>query len=344
VTAWTDRARIAALLQRDRDVLASRTTNAFFARHPDWNGRFGDRGWVRCHDDALHHLGYLAGAVYAGAPHLYAEYASWVVALLEARGMEAAHVTEYLELLGAVAAGALPDPGPELVLEITEDALAASRAPRAAELHAPVPLDAVRSRFLLDALAGDRRAAIDGVRAALSAGASLRDVYEQVFERAQRELGDLWAQDRITVADEHVASAITLAAATSLAREIPAPTRGVALLTGPEGELHQMGLTFVADLLELDGWRVRLVGTNTPRSAVIAAVERHRPDVVGISATLASNLPAAAELARAVRELPAPPTLVVGGRAFRGHDLAAELGAAGAATDLAGARRLFASL
>ena len=46
----------------------------------------------------------------------------------------------------------------------------------------------------------------------------------------------------------------------------------------------------VADVLESAGWDVRFLGTDTPLAGVLQAVEKHRADVLGISATMLFNL------------------------------------------------------
>ena len=93
----------------------------------------------------------------------------------------------------------------------------------------------------------------------------------------------------------------------------------------------------VADVLESDGWVVKFLGTDVPVPAVLAAVDEHRPDVLGISCTMLQNVPRVASLVDSVRERHGDraPRIVVGGGAFRAAPgKAAELGADGWAPDL----------
>ena len=65
----------------------------------------------------------------------------------------------------------------------------------------------------LEALrAGDRRRAFGVVDGARAAGLDLGAIYMEVFQPALREIGRLWQENAITVADEHLATAITQAA------------------------------------------------------------------------------------------------------------------------------------
>src|SRR5690606_23666308 len=68
--------------------------------------------------------------------------------------------------------------------------------------------------YLTAVLGGDRREAFRLVDRACEAGTELSRLYLEVFQPAMREIGRLWQENAITVADEHVATAITQAAMT----------------------------------------------------------------------------------------------------------------------------------
>ncbi|HYO13152.1 MAG TPA: cobalamin B12-binding domain protein, partial [Thermoanaerobaculia bacterium] len=70
--------------------MAEAVTAEFFARHPDWVQRYGDKGWERGIEDAGFHIDFLAGALEVGAPEAFGEYVRWARRVLEARGIAAA--------------------------------------------------------------------------------------------------------------------------------------------------------------------------------------------------------------------------------------------------------------
>jgi methanogenic corrinoid protein MtbC1 len=151
--------------------------------------------------------------------------------------------------------------------------------------------------------------------------------------------------NRITVAEEHMATAITQYVIARVYQEIePTPTTaGRVLVTGVEGELHQLGSNMVADVFEVRGWDVRFLGSNMPHAGILQAIEEHRPDVVGISATVLVSLPKVIRLVGDIRErfASAPPRIIVGGRAFLATPaLCQELATNEPVTDLRGALRL----
>lgn len=200
-------------------------------------------------------------------------------------------------------------------------------------------LELDRSRFLAALLAGDSRAATDVALGAVARGVPVQDVYVEVLQEALYEVGRLWEANLITVAAEHLATAVAQAVVASLYDYLPRPEvpRGALVLTGVEGELHQVGGHIVADTLEADGWDVRFLGADVPLAAVLRAVAEHRPRVLGISCTMLDNLPRVARLVAAVREAfgADAPGILLGGSAFRtAPEKAWELGADAWAPDL----------
>ena len=67
--------------------------------------------------------------------------------------------------------------------------------------------------------------------------------------------------------------------------------RGRPVITGVEGEFHQIGANMVADVLESGGWDVRFLVTQLPHAGILDAVEEHDADLLGISVTMVCNLP-----------------------------------------------------
>jgi methanogenic corrinoid protein MtbC1 len=160
------------------------------------------------------------------------------------------------------------------------------------------------------------------------------------------EVGARWESNRITVAQEHIATAITQYVMARI-YEPPVDTakdKGTIVLTGVEGELHSIGAVMVGDLLELSGWTVRSLGTNLPAASILSVIRETRPSHVGISATMLFNLAAVRQLIEAIRaECRDRVSILVGGAAFRSTpDLWRQVAADGFAADLQGVQTLFA--
>jgi MerR family transcriptional regulator, light-induced transcriptional regulator len=175
------------------------------------------------------------------------------------------------------------------------------------------------AKTFLDAiLAGDRAAAMAMTRDALRRH-GLAYVFEEVVQPAMHRVGELWYENRITVADEHLATATAEAAVVLLYPEIAWPVGGPrGIVTCAEEERHEFGARMVADLLAADGWDTIFLGADTPVDAVVSMTKDVSPIFVGISITLALHLPNARRLIDALRASTPDVKVVAGGRAVSG--------------------------
>lgn len=315
-----------ALAARFADLqrpVAEAVTEEFLRRHPDWVDRYGERGRARGIEDAQFHMDFLSGALVAGEPQAFAEYVRWARRVLEARGIAADFLRENLEQIGEALAARL-DGGmkPAVETAVRAGLLACEGTPGA--IPPPEPEDdlaSARRLYLQAVLRGQRNAARGIVLESHRAGRPLLDLYLKILQPAQYEVGRLWESNVITVAEEHMATAITQSVMAQLYPLMPQqePCRGRIVLTGVQGELHQIGGHMVADVLEAHGWEVRFLGTNMPHASILRVIEEQRPDAVGISTTMLFNLSKVRDLIDAIRALPGPQPhrIVVGGAAFR---------------------------
>ena len=165
------------------------------------------------------------------------------------------------------------------------------------------------------------------------------DMFVEVFQPALYEIGDRWERGELSVAQEHVATAITITQIAGLARR-PRRVDGppLAVLAAIEGEEHVVGLQMLAHLLEVDGWEVALVGAATPTSELVAYVVARVPRVVGLSVGLREHVGSLPSVIALLRAAAPGVTIVVGGLAVAGRgDAVREAGADIHATDAASA-------
>lgn len=318
------RREIAESLRTHRRSIATAVTDDFLRKHPDWSERYGSAARVRGEEDAAFHVDFLAGAVLSGSPASFETYARWTAGVLAARGIEPRFLVENLEQVGRAARGALAeDDAGRLVDEVIAAGVDAVRSFDAGEptgREPDGPWGAERELYLQAIRAGERTAALNIVMETVRRGASVTDVYRDILQPAQYEIGRLWEANEITVATEHMATAVTQYVMAQLYPhlEVPEAFHGTAVVTGVNGELHQVGANMVADVLTAHGWDVKFLGTELPHSGVIEAVEEHDARVVGISVTVLSNLPAVCDLVDELRAAFGERiAILVGGSAFR---------------------------
>lgn len=194
----------------------------------------------------------------------------------------------------------------------------------------------------LEALrAGSRRRAFEVVAEAREAGHDIETLYLDVFQTAMHEVGRLWQMNEMTVAQEHLATAITQGAMALLYDELfdrdAADGSDRPLLIGAcaPNERHEIGLRMLCDLLELRGWDTIFLGATVPDDALAAMVDERKADVLALSASTSPQVSDLATTIRFVRQrTKSAPFVIVGGRAFSDDaELPKRIGADAAAAD-----------
>lgn len=327
---FATRRDVAMAIRRNAAPVAERVTEEFLFRHPDWTERYGDAARKRGLEDAAFHLEFLAAAIESDSTSAFADYARWTSRVLQARGIAPQSLVENLEQLNAALVDVTSDN--QLVAENFKAGVAAALDPiqtRGAT---------TRSVYLQAILGGQRTAALNICLEMLSSGFTVRDVYVDVIQEAQYEIGRLWENNEISVSREHMATAITQFIIAQLYSRIDRSTvvRGNAILSGVSGELHQLGANMMADMLECDGWDVRFLGTQMPPRDILVAIDEHQPKLLGLSATMLFNLHHVEGLIEDVRKtFGGKIVILVGGGAFCAQpDVWREIGADGFGRDL----------
>jgi methanogenic corrinoid protein MtbC1 len=315
-----ERHTLARHLREKKHVVAEVVTEQFLRVHPDWVSRYGERARIMGIEDAAYHVEFLASAVETGSIAAFEDYVRWTARVLTTRGIDPQFVAENLSQVGEALRDVVTPREREFVGPFLDAGIAASRTLNEdTAFPSAVQGDAVRV-FVTALLNGERKSAVTIAVEALRGGASALDVYGDLLQPALYEVGRLWENNQISVADEHMATAIVQYVIGQLydRLEIQAPTRGRMVIAGVPGELHQVGANMAADLLEAHGWDVRFLGANVPERSVLSAIARHDAKVVGLSMTMLPHLPGLRQLVRAIRgTFSAAPRIVVGGRAFQ---------------------------
>ena len=203
--------------------------------------------------------------------------------------------------------------------------------------------DAVRRDYLSAIRRGDRRRAMQVIECARADGLGIERVYLDVLQPSLREVGRLWQANEMSVAEEHMATAITQVVMGRLYDEIVAEAAGgprTAIAACAETERHELGLRMVCDLLERAGWDTTLLGASVPAESLVTIVRDRAPDAVVLSATITPHLPQLRSAISAIRSEmgESSPYIMVGGRLFLDDlSLAERVGADATAEDAAAA-------
>jgi len=178
------------------------------------------------------------------------------------------------------------------------------------------PLTDLFSRYFQALLAGDRRAALRlVVDEGIARGFPVQRLQSEIVQAAQREIGTRWERNEISIAQEHMATAISHLVLSRLFEEAEAaPRLGRRVVVAcVQGERHEFPARLVADYLDLGGFDVTFLGADVPTDDLLRLLRAHLPDLLALSVTMSFNAPALRATVERVRaEMPSMPVMVGG--------------------------------
>ncbi|KQX90836.1 cobalamin-dependent protein [Streptomyces clavifer] len=163
----------------------------------------------------------------------------------------------------------------------------------------------------------DERAAAEVAFSALDDGIDAESVLLDVIAPVQARVGTEWAANRLSVAQEHAASAIAERIIAALAHHPSlrtTPHLGRVTVACVDQEWHVLPARLLAEVLTLRGWQVDFLGAQVPTPHLIGHLHSHGADVVALSSSIPTRLPSAHAAITACQAVGVP--VLVGGAAF----------------------------
>lgn len=308
-------------------AVAEWTVDQVHLDDPGMEARYGGESRRMWRHEIQSRVAHLVEAVAADRPTIFTAHASWSRAAFMAREMGEQDVERSLHALKQVLRENLPA---SIVARAEPMVDAAIRESQGRVMPPPSEIDRLADEgtlariFLLELLQRDRERAEAIVREQLEGGASLGEVFTRIIAPAMNEIGRMWHMQEASIADEHYCTAATqaiMARLRGVARRKPASGL-VAVACSAGGDMHELGIRMVSDLLDVDGWHVECLGANMPSHevAAVAGAQPHRgpADVIAISAGTPLAIRSVAHLIRTVKEEGQAPeaAFMVGGMPF----------------------------
>ena len=180
--------------------------------------------------------------------------------------------------------------------------------------------DELQTAFLEFVLHGNETACLKLMDELIATPGDLSSFYVRILQPCLKNIGGLWERGAISVALEHLASAIIhRLISCQYVRYVMTPqTKGTAVIAAAQNDLHDIGARIVSDILEMEGWKVFFVGANTPNRELMKLIRDVRPDLLGISVVVPIHLLHVEELIRQIRSdtILHDIKIMVGGPAF----------------------------
>lgn len=135
------------------------------------------------------------------------------------------------------------------------------------------------------------------------------------------QVGDLWHDGIIRIANEHLASSVIRFFLTNLIEQnSPSSNAPVIISATPRGQEHELGALIVGVIAASAGWKVIHLGSNLPVEEIAAAADNLNTEVISLSIVYPADDPQLnKDLKNLKRMLPSNISLIAGGRAVNGY-------------------------
>lgn len=175
----------------------------------------------------------------------------------------------------------------------------------------------VKADFLENLLRGNRTACAELTRRFMDGNPSIEAVYEDLFKPALYSVGQLWEQNKISVATEHMATAIVEGIMNGLFEQLIVGKRKnhSVVLACVENEKHQVGIKMVGDIFEKKGWDSYFLGAGIPTGELIRFISQAQPFMLAISFSVYFSLPGLMSMLATLRSTFPELPIIIGGQA-----------------------------
>jgi len=135
---------------------------------------------------------------------------------------------------------------------------------------------------------------VEGTNILLERGWAPYDVLTRALVEGMRIVG-VDFRDGILFVPEVLLAANSMKSGMNVLRpllaETGAPKQGKMVIGTVKGDIHDIGKNLVSMMMEGAGFEVIDIGINNPVENYLAALEEHKPDILGMSALLTTTMP-----------------------------------------------------
>ncbi|MDK2909335.1 MAG: MerR family transcriptional regulator, light-induced transcriptional regulator [Bacteroidales bacterium] len=314
---------IASIIQEGLPTVAALAMEEFMDSKPELKNHYSARQLQTCRKDFEYITLFFSASIRYNRPEILAEFLGWCKSFFPTIDVP------YEEVFGALMAIQ------KQVIEFSHTSKLAEdiryiveEATKMEGQHFAVHLSfiddqdnpqAFEAREYLNLLLDTRRMeAFDLIYNLINQGIPIKNIYLNIFQPVQYEIGRLWQKGEISVAQEHYCTAATQTLIANLYKYFLRPSGDKTMVAAcAPGELHEMGLRMLADIFEMEGWHTVYIGANTPVNDLLKLIEKQKPLILALSATLPFNVAALDEIISRIKKAEISTKILVGGLPFK---------------------------
>lgn len=338
---------IASIMQEGLPTIAAMAMEDFMDKKPELKNRYSAKQLQTCRKDFEYITLFFSASIRYNRPELLSEFLGWcksffstihipyeevfgALMAIQKQVIELSHTSELAEEIRNIVEEAIKFEGQHF--SVHHSFIDDQDNPLASEAREYL-------RLLLD---NQRVEVFDLIYNLIDQGIPIKSIYLNIFQPTQYEIGRFWQKGEISVAQEHYCTAATQTLIANLYKYFLRPSGDKTMVAAcAPGELHEMGLRMLADIFEMEDWHTVYVGANTPVNDLLKLIEKYKPFILALSATLPFNVAALDEIISRIKKAEISTKIIVGGLPFKlSPGLWKDIGADAYATDALSALEL----
>lgn len=308
-----------------RDTLLD-GVNGIVASHPEFNSLIGNNSMSMVHNNHSNHIDFMATVFQYNSFEILVKTIPWVYRTYQAHGFSFDYFPVQLNAWKSLVTKNLDTKESEQInavydwmLKNHENMIELSAMTTDEEDPYPELVDE-RRKFANYLLEANYHKCMEMAEMLLVSENGLEALYMGLIQPVMYEIGNLWEQDEINTAEEHLATSIVGRVIAGLYSKLPVVTsyKGKVIVTAAPNEFHELGGRMLADMLDASGWDVIFLGANTPIDELVELIRKTNPHFLAISLTMQFSISKVAKIISILKNSPdlSDIKILVGGSAF----------------------------
>jgi len=308
--------------EKNVENIAQLAFENLYTNYTDIMLKLDEKDLEKCKQDVKYHTSFLLQALTLNSPSLFVDYVKWVNELFLSIGISIDGFIKSLESIKEAIKILFGEQDKALASEFIKIAVQEIKTSQEYKVNILYdnPLKEYKNMYLNYLLESKRMEAMDLISRLVKQGYSIRDIYLYIFRDSLYEVGLLWQTGKVTVAQEHYFTASTQMIMTQLYPYIFNEMKNGKVIIGAcvSGELHEIGIRMVCDLLEMDGYDTHYLGANMPVHDIIEYAYKKSANAILLSVTLTTHLNTLKSMIKEIKkdERTKDVKVIVGGRPF----------------------------
>lgn len=309
-------------LVSNKDSLAKETMQEILRVNPSLIPKYTKEMEKICIQDLKYHIEHLAEALYLDTGSLFQEYINWANQVLVSRNIPKKQLILALRSMQKIFQKEFDENEIELGLKYIDfgiELLNKKDSDKTEAITESYIKEPIAKKYLDFLLSAKRRKANKMILNLVSQGKPIKEIFLEIFQPVQYEIGRLWQINEISVAQEHYGTACTQSIISGLYPRILSTEKigKTMIATCINDELHELGIRMIADFFEMEGWDTYYLGANTPIKSIVNYLIQKDADLLAISATLTKHLSSVETLIKKIKDSEAQNIkIIVGGYPF----------------------------